>query len=82
MFGILSAIFVVMFVVVVVSIGIGFWKTAQLSGKVFRGFEQALDQQLNAQQASGTAAQNLKCPHCGSTGVQAGKCPNCGADMA
>lgn len=81
MFGILFAIFIVMFVVVSVSIAIGFWRTAQLSGKIFRGVEQALDQQLNEQRTSVTAAQKLKCQHCGSTVVQAAKCPSCGADM-
>ena len=81
MFGTLFGIFIVMFIVVAVSIAIGFWRTAQLSGKIFRGVEQALDQQLNEQRTSGTAAQNRKCHHCGGTVVQAAKCPNCGADM-
>ena len=82
MFGILSVLFVVMFVFVFATILIGAFRTMSLSGKVFQIVERQLDEQLSRSQdgSSGEAAK-LPCAHCGRPVSSGEKCPNCGASL-
>ncbi|MBC8114359.1 MAG: hypothetical protein H7062_08285 [Candidatus Saccharimonas sp.] len=82
MFGILSVLFVVVFVFVFATILIGAFRTMSMSGKVFQVVERQLDEQLSrSQNSSSDEAAPLQCAHCGSAVRSDEKCPNCGASL-
>ena len=82
MIGILSVLFVAVFVFVFATILIGAFRTMSMSGKVFQLVERQLDEQLSRSQngSSGEAAKP-QCAHCGSAVSSDEKCPNCGASL-
>ena len=82
MFGILFALFVVVFVIVFATILIGAFRTMSMSGKVFQLVERQLDEQLSRSQDGSTGeAAKRQCAHCGSVVSSDEKCPNCGASL-
>ena len=82
MVGILSVLFVAVFVFVFATILIGAFRTMSMSGKVFQLVERQLDEQLSrSPDGSPDEAAKLQCAHCGSAVSSAEKCPNCGASL-
>jgi hypothetical protein len=73
MFGLLSVVFIVMFVLV----GVGFLRHARTANRIF----DLAHRELDRRHAELERPAEVECAHCGSRVPHARDCPNCGAGL-